>query len=327
MQTIDDFFENLKQLQEDFGKITGEYNIYTNSKFYEILIANQFNHTITNGAHGPDATIQNIKAEYKHYKESSSNHSWAFNDYSDNILNRLKDTTVYFVHVNDKLHKDPFKFIDWYYVIDGHLVSQYIKEVSATSVNTRKMINIRRKQLNTYFKSSPIQETKYLDKGKYAYFIREIHKNIASLEKITNSQNLLTSNKLWELFLAQSLGHSINSKQGGSDGKHDASDNMYQKFEYKISTKSNWTFEDVSDNVIDSARELDGIYVATIDKRKFIIKMTYLLDTNKTLNYIKKKRDTMIEQKTKKNKAIRRLNVSISKKELIEHNLMLKQIP
>ena len=326
MNAIEDIFENLKQLQEEFGKLTGEYNIFSNSKFYEILIANHFEHRITIGSHGPDATNLQTKVEYKHYKESSSNHTWTFNDYSDETLSALIDRTIYFVHINDVTNADPFTYIDWYYKADGNVIASYIKNKSKELKNTRKMINISSLQLESDCNIEKINVDSSSSEGEYAYFISEIHKNITKLEQLTDSSNLLTSNKFWELFLAVFLGHSINSKQGGKDGKHDAFDKTDKKYEYKISTTYSWIFEDISDNVIENMQNLDGIYLATIDKRTFERKKVYLLDTKKTLSYIKIKRNHLLAQKLREKKTVKRLNVSISKKELKEQNLIVKKI-
>ena len=67
-------------------------DIYSNSKIYEILIANQFDHRIIPGHSGSrDAKdLNGNEIEYKHYKESSSNHTWTFNDFSDTTIEKLK---------------------------------------------------------------------------------------------------------------------------------------------------------------------------------------------------------------------------------------------
>lgn len=310
--TLDRIFIELKNIQEEFGKLTNEYNIYSNSKIYEIIIANLFGHNIVAGTHGADAQYSGKYYEYKHYKESSSNHTWTFNDYTDETIMKLESNTVLFVHINDVAFSNPFNYIDWYYEVSGDVIAKYISKWSNNSDNKRKMINISASQLETECSATRIYVNSDSSKGCYSNFIYKIFLCITNLEKMTKTTNLLTSNKLWELFLSNILGHKINSKQGGIGGKHDAEDNKGQKFEYKISQVSSWIFEDVSDNVIENMRLLDGIYVAKIDKRYFAVNEVLLLDTKNTMDFIKEKRDKMIADKQKNNKAIRRLSVSVS---------------
>lgn len=322
---MDGIFLELKNIQEEFGKLTNEYDIYSSSKFYEIIIANMLGHHISPGAHGADAYDDFKKHyEYKHYKESSTNHTWTFNDYTDKTLSKLKSQTVLFIHINDVGITDPFKYIDWYYKVDGNVISNYISKRSLKSDNKRNMINISVLQLENDCGAKKTNVSSYCAKGQYSDYIIKIFRCIMSLEKMTETENLLTSNKLWELFLANKLGHKINSKQGGSGGKHDAQDSEHQKYEYKISQSTSWTFEDMSDAVIENMLLLDGIYLSQIDKQKFKIKKILLLDTNKTMDYIKRKRDSMIADKLQQGKSINRLNVSISLKEATESQLILK---
>lgn len=324
---MDRIFLKLKNIQEEFGELTNEYDIYSSSKFYEIIIANMLEHHILPGAHGADAFDDSKKRyEYKHYKESSTNHTWTFNDYTDKTLSELKSRIVLFVHINDVGITNPFKYIDWYYQVDGNVISNYISKWSQKSGNKRKMINISISQLENDCGSKRIFVNSYSAKGEYSDYIVKIFKCIECLEKMTKTENLLTSNKLWELFLANKLDHKINSKQGGSGGKHDAQDSELRKYEYKISQKTSWTFEDMSDYVIENMRFLDGIYLSQIDKRKFEIKKILLLDTNKTMDLIKQKRDDIIAEKEKNNEKVRRLNVSVSFGEVDSKGLLIKRI-
>ncbi len=321
-------FCELKTIQEEFGKLTGEYNIYSSSKIYEIIIANMLEHHILAGAHGADAYDDSKNHyEYKHYKESSSNHTWTFNDYTDKTLSELKSRTVIFAHINDINSTNPLEYVDWYYKVDGKVIARYISNWSQNSGNKRKMINISVSQLESDCNAEKICVNSDNLEGRYSNYIIKIFECIDYLEKFTKTTNLLTSNKLWELFLANGLNHKINSKQGGMGGKHDAQDSQNRKYEYKISQSTLWTFEDVSDDVIANMRLLDGIYLSQIDKRKFEIKKILLLDTNKTMNFIKKKRDIMIAEKNKSNILIRRLNVSISLNEVKNEGLIIKSFP
>lgn len=324
---INAIFRELKNIQEEFGALTKEYNIYSSSKIYEIIIANILDHKILAGAHGADAydDFQNYY-EYKHYKESSSNHTWTFNDYTDKTLSALKSRTVIFAHINDIDSANPLKYMDWYYEVGGNAIAEYISNWSKKSGNKRKMINISVSQLESDCNAKKIFVNSDNFEGCYSDYIIKIFKYIAYLERMTKTTNLLTSNKLWELFLAKTLNHKINSKQGGYGGKHDARDSQKRKYEYKISQSTLWTFEDVSNEVIANMRLLDGIYLSQIDKRKFEIKKILLLDTNKTMDFIKKKRDVMIVEKIKKNISIRRLNVSVSLKEAQNKDLIIRII-
>lgn len=327
-KVMDAIFHELKNIQEEFGKLSGEYNIYSSSKIYEIIIANMLEHQILPGPHGADAydDFENYY-EYKHYKESSSNHTWTFNDYTDKTLTELKSRTVIFAHINDINSTNPLKYVDWYYKVDGKVIARYISNWSQNSGNARKMINISVSQLESDCNAEKICANSDHIKGRYSNYIIKIFDCIAYLEKMTKTTNLLTSNKLWELFLANGLNHKINSKQGGSGGKHDAQDSQNRKYEYKISQSTLWTFEDMSDDVIANTRLLDGIYLSQIDKRKFEIKKVLLLDTNKTMDFIKKKRDIMIAEKKKNNILIRRLNVAISLNEVKKEGLIIESFP
>lgn len=92
---------NRLKVLADYFLSNGIDDIYTNSKIYEVLIAEQFGHQIINGhANTPDARDGNGEFyEYKHYKVSSSNHTWTFNDFTDRTIEKL-----YYVD-EDKLEK------------------------------------------------------------------------------------------------------------------------------------------------------------------------------------------------------------------------------
>lgn len=71
-------------------------------------------------------------------------------------------------------------------------------------------------------------------------------------------------------------------------------------------------------------RLLDGIYVATVDKRYFTARRIFLLDTKKTMDFLARKRDAMINKKKKENKPIKRLNVTLSFPEAMRENLIIR---
>ena len=85
--------ERLKQLSDIFYD-NGIEDIYTNSKIYEVLMSEQFGHKIINGhANTLDAVdTEGNLYEYKHFKLSSTNHTWTFNDFSDATITKLYDS-------------------------------------------------------------------------------------------------------------------------------------------------------------------------------------------------------------------------------------------
>ena len=310
-QLIYPLFERLKKIADNFGDITGEYDIYTNSKVYEIVIANYFNFNLIKGhSKSYDAEKDNHFVELKHYKKSSKNHTWTFNDYSDKTLANLETEDVYFCFINDD-GDDLANTIKWYYKVSGVDVANYIRAKSVRLTNNRSMINISPKQLETYFNAEkslccPVYS------GKYMKYLKDINKTVLELERISGTYNLLTSNKLWELVLATELGHIINCEQGGSKGLCDAfKDNL--KYEYKISARSNsWTFEDSSENVLGRLRSMHRIVISKIDKRKFDVLYYYFLDPQKTCNYLQDELTKKIEEKKRKGEKLNRKNVSLS---------------
>lgn len=68
---------NRLKILADYFLSNGVEDIYTNSKIYEVLIAEQFGHQIINGhAYTPDARDEKGEFyEYKHYKVSSIIHA------------------------------------------------------------------------------------------------------------------------------------------------------------------------------------------------------------------------------------------------------------
>ena len=81
--------ERLKQLSDIFYA-SGIEDVYTNSKIYEVLMSEQFGHKIINGhAKTLDAVdMDGNLYEYKHFKMSSSNPTWTFNDFTDATIKK-----------------------------------------------------------------------------------------------------------------------------------------------------------------------------------------------------------------------------------------------
>ena len=108
-QKITPLIEELKKIQKDFLIKYNVNDIFSNSKFYEIIIANQLNHNPIPGHSGSRDGIDGsgIEYEYKHFKKTSTNHSWTFNDYTDSTIENLKNYFVIFSHINDSDYKYP----------------------------------------------------------------------------------------------------------------------------------------------------------------------------------------------------------------------------
>lgn len=311
-QVIYPLFERLKKIANDYGNSTDEYDIYTNSKVYEIVIANYFNLNLIKGhSKSYDAEKDGHFMELKHYKKSSKNHTWTFNDYTDKTLANLETEDVYFCFINDENSDDLANTIKWYYKVSGVDIANYIRAKSAQLKNNRSMINISPKQLETYFCAKKTLCVPVYS-GKYMKYLIDINQTVSELEKVSGTYNLLTSNKLWELVLATELGHIINCKQGGTKGRFDASKDDLM-FEYKISAKGNsWTFEDSSENVLNRLRSMYRIVIARINKREFKVSYYYFLDPQKTCNYLQEELTKKIEEKKRKGEKLNRKNVYLS---------------
>ena len=145
MNNNSQLLDNLKRLSDYFSSIEID-DIYTNSKIYEVLMAHSFNHKIINGhAHTPDAEDEfgNLY-EYKHFKVSSSNHTWTFNDFSDKTIEHLNEIAyVYFSIIDDTIIVPK---IAKTYIVSGKEVSRYLVSATLDIQNQRKMINISETQ-------------------------------------------------------------------------------------------------------------------------------------------------------------------------------------
>ena len=103
----DKFYNLLKEMRRIQKLFFNKFNIddlWSNSKFTEVIIANNLNHKMIPGHSGSRDAKDNQDNiyEYKHYKKNSSNHSWTFNDYSKNTINKLKKIkSVIFAHFDD----------------------------------------------------------------------------------------------------------------------------------------------------------------------------------------------------------------------------------
>jgi len=152
---IDKFKSLIKELvliQDEFFKLFGVNDIYSNSKIFEIVIANTLKHNLIPGHSGSrnGKDDHSDEFEYKHYKETSSNHTWTFNDFSDTTIEKLNSArAVVFAHIDDL--KD-FPFMDWCYIVPGNLISKYLAEETKHITNNRKMINVSPHQIECVFR-------------------------------------------------------------------------------------------------------------------------------------------------------------------------------
>ncbi len=118
--------KRLAEIQDELFRKYGIEDIYSSSKIFEILISDGLNHILlpchAGSRDGKDAYGD---YEYKHYKESSSNHTWTFNDFSDTTIEKLKHCyAVIFAHIEDQRE---FPEFDWFYQVPGATISNYLK--------------------------------------------------------------------------------------------------------------------------------------------------------------------------------------------------------
>lgn len=316
--------EEYRQIQADFLKIFQVNDIFSNSKIYEIMIANELNHTLIPGHSGSkDAKDDNNgEYEYKHFKETSSNHSWTFNDYSETTIQNLAlAEAVVFAHIDDRIFPAVF---DWYISVQGEICSKYLKQRTDDllkrkpkgKVNARRMINISAKQLENDLEIERTKILKANPNGKYAEWLNKIYDISQSLEKCSKVENILTSNKIWEVLVAVELGHNVNSEQGGRAGAHDAFDEKGNVFEYKVSKTYSWNFQDISENVLEKYKSDSAIILAVVDKTKIEVKSIYSAEPEKVVKRLKEKLEEKKQRYQQENKEIRRLQVSLSKGDL-----------
>ena len=310
----------LQELQNKLKDQCGATDIYSNSKIYEIIIANELKHTPIAGHSGTrNGKTENGEFEYKHYKESSSNHSWTFNDYSDNVINDLKNAkSVIFTHIDDKsLDKNGIPKFDWYIEISGNKCSNYLKERTQKLLkeqpkgkpNARKMINFSPNQLKKDLGVSEKIIKPIGNVGQFTSILKEIHDISNEIEKITGIKQILTSNKFWEMLVSLHLEHQILSEQSG----HDAKDSNNNYYEYKVAIASNWNFQDISEKVLAKYSYDNKIILATVDKEQMIVKTIYQANPDKVIKVLKEKLNDKKIKYAQTGKELRRLAVSLSK--------------
>lgn len=287
---------NRLKVLADYFLSNGVEDIYTNSKIYEVLIAEQFGHQIINGhANTPDARDEKGEFyEYKHYKISSSNHTWTFNDFTDRTIKKLYYVKeVYFTVINDEY---TIPYIKKIFIVPGEEVARYMEEKTQHILNLRRMINISQMQIMSNMSYDIIEMEKTTCSSK----LKEIFMIASKIEEITGVDGILTSNKLWELLVAYKLNHSVNSEQR----KHDAYDELGRTYEYKVSNDPRWTFQDITQNVLDGYLDDEKIVLAVVDKKRFSVERVYFCNPGAIVSILQCK----LQERMNGKKTIRRLS-------------------
>lgn len=289
----------LKQLSDIFYD-SGIEDVYTNSKIYEVLMSEQFGHKIINGhAKSLDAIDEEGNLyEYKHFKLSSSNHTWTFNDFSDATIANLYDVKeVYFAIIDDT---PIIPKIVKVYIVQGAQVARYLESSTVHISNQRKMINISRHQIISNMNYTVIKP----EQVSISDVLQDVFCVTNEIELITGIRGILTSNKLWELLVSGKLGHRINPEQR----KHDAYDQQGRTYEYKVSKKYSWKFQDISENVLQSYMQDENIILAVVNKREFVVETVYICEPRAMVAILRNKLSSLIEQR----EDVRRLAATIN---------------
>lgn len=312
---LDKLIQALKNVLSKFKDEFGVSDVISNSKIYEVVIANSLKHKLIPGHSGSrDALDKRGEYEYKHFKESSSNHSWTFNDYSEVTINKLqKIEAVIFAHIEDISYPP---ILDWCYRVPGTVISKYLSYSTKQIKNTRKMINVSPKQIEKRLK---IQKS-LTKRGEYIYtpWLNKIFEISRKIELATKTNNILTSNKIWEVLVAAKLDHHVLSEQGGRAGAHDAVDDKGGYYEYKVSNKSrSWNFQDISERVLQKYEKATGIVLARVDKEELEVLDIYVAESDRAIKRLKEKlREKRLRYKPRG--GLRRLQVSLSAGDLLK---------
>jgi hypothetical protein len=309
-----------KKTLDDFSQKHGVHDILTNSKIFEIVIANELDHSLIPGHSGSkDAKNDLGEFEYKHFKESSSNHSWTFNDYTDSTITSLKKIqSVIFAHIDDQQFPP---ILDWYIEVDGETSCNYLdmrtkkllKEKPKGKVNARKMINLSALQLERDLNLKKTNISSMNKNGKYTDELMDMQKISKQIEKITGISQILTSNKFYEMLVAIILGHQVLSEQSG----HDAKDDLGNTYEYKVSKTHSWSFQDISEKVLKKYEKDEEIILAVVDKQNLVVTNIYSAVPQKVVTRLKQKLQEKEIRYARNGKKIRRKQAGLSKGDLI----------
>lgn len=313
IDNLDVLFAEMRDIQRTFLLAYGVNDIWSNSKIYEVLQANTLGHSMIPGHSGSlDARDESGREyEYKHFKETSSNHSWTFNDYSATTIEKLKSEVheVIFAHMNDRRYPPQ---MDWAYHAKGSDVADYLATFTVGMQNARRMINISPRQLEARLGLSRIRYDQTLQSGPYSTELQGIFKLIPSLERVVGVTDVLTSNKFWEVLVSLPLGHRVNSEQGGRAGAHDAFDDDGGDYEYKVSSTKSWNFQDISPAVLKKYLNCEAIVLAIVDKTGIRVKEIWLAKPHDVVARLQEK---LLEKELRyraQGKEVRRLQVSLS---------------
>ncbi len=310
---------DLKIIQDFFSKNFGVQDIFSNSKFYEIIIANYFKHIPIPGHSGSrDARdLAGNEYEYKHYKQTSSNHTWTFNDFSENLINHMHEYTFIFGHIDDENYSYP-GIIDWYYRVPGIIMEKYLSIATERITNKRKMINVSPGQLESLGmkreQTLTVNASKY--EGLFKAQLLRISEISEELEKLTGVTKILTSNKLYELLVALELNHKVNPENGGREGAHDAEDDLGRTYEYKVYKNENWNFQDISDAVLNKYLLDERIILALVDKEALKVLKIYSVSPKDAVPVLKRKIMMKIERANRGGTEVRRLQTTLSLNEI-----------
>lgn len=176
--------------------------------------------------------------------------------------------------------------------------------------NKRKMINISENQI----KNNMSYEIKSSYNHEHWIELEDVFLTAYKLEEALNIQGILTSNKLWELLVALKLNHTVNSNQK----KHDAFDEYGYTYEYKVSSKAKWTFQDISENVLRSYLLDRYIILAVVNKKSFIVEKVCACNPDVVVSILKYK----LSEKIKNNEEVKRLSAGIG---MTDVNCMLEK--
>lgn len=310
----DELKELIQKLVDIQHELTSKYDltdIYSSSKVFEIIISDSLDHLLLPCHAGSrDGKDELGEYEYKHYKESSSNHTWTFNDFSDTTIEKLNRCyAVIFAHIDDQKE---IPEMDWYYQVPGEAVSKYLMQATLSIQNTRKMINISPAQIERVMGVKRSFTRDLRPKHMYINELRQIFSIARRIGEVVGTKDILTSNKLWEILVSLHTGHKILSAQKS----HDAIDGNGKYYEYKVSRTYSWSFEDISQKVLSKFKEEEAIVLAVIDKAKMSVTKIFFIDPIKAVIRLEEKLEERRLRFLTKGSQVRRLQVSLSLRDL-----------
>ena len=148
---------------------------------------------------------------------------------------------VWFTVINDE---PVIPKIERIYIVSGEEVANYLQLHTLHITNTRRMVNI-----------SPSQ----------------IINNM--LYEVYEPAQTICSKPLREVFTTANL---IEQKINPDQKKQDAYDQFGRTYEYKVSSRKSWTFQDITTNVLSGYLEDEKIVLAVVDKKNFqVVEVCY----------------------------------------------------